>query len=94
MPTLITKFNWGSELRNANPLLCRQLDEAYTDTAIIVNGKSSKYQTTVDPPNNVTAADINKNFVIGDFWVNMSTDNAWIMTSRTTSDIVNWQQIT
>lgn len=94
MPTLITRYNWGASLRNANPELTRQLETAYTDTALIVNGKTSKYITNVNPPNNVTALQTNKNFEIGDFWINTATNNSWHMTSRTSDVIVNWQQIT
>ena len=94
MPTLITNFNWGIALKNANPELTRQLSEAYTQTALCVNTKTSKYITTVDPPDPVTASTTNKNFEIGDFWVNTTSDTAWIMTSRTTDVLVTWTQIT
>lgn len=97
MPTLIQNFNWGASLRNANPELTRQLSQAYSDTAIVVNSKSSRYVTdgnqkpNVDPP---ATSDFNKNFEIGDFYVRIDTDTAWIMTSRTTSIDVTWTQIT
>jgi hypothetical protein len=97
MPTLITKFNWGSALTNFNPELVRQLDEVYTDTANAVNTKVSKYYTNgtsrphVDPP----ASNIfNRNFEIGDIYVRTDTDSAWIMTSRTTDIAVTWTLIT
>ncbi len=97
MPTLLTNFNWGSSLRNANPELTRQLSEAYTDTALAVNTKVSKYVTDgvqkphVNPPAN---SDFNKNFDIADIYVRTDTDTAWIMTSRTSSSAVTWTQIT
>ncbi len=97
MPTLITNFNWGTSLRNANPELTRQLSEAYQKTAFAVNSKVSKYVTDgdqnpdVDPPAN---SQFNKNFEIGDIYVRTDTDTAWIMTSRTTSDAVTWTLIT
>jgi len=97
MPTLITNFNWGTSLRNANPELTRQLSTAYTDTAQAVNTKISKYVTDgdqrphVDPPAN---SEFNKNFEIADIYVRTDTDTAWIMTSRTTSTAVTWSQIT
>ena len=94
MPTLITNFNWGTALKNANPELTRQLSEAYTQTAQCVNTKTSKYVTKVDPPDPITSSSTNKNFEIGDFWVNKSSDTAWIMTSRTTDLLVTWTQIT
>ncbi len=94
MPTLITTFNWGSSLNNSNPELTRQLSQAYTDTSLCVNTKISKYVTITDPPDPVTPLQTNKNFEIGDIWVNKMTDNAWIMTSRTTDLLVTWTQIT
>ena len=94
MPTLATKFNWGSELYNANPLLIRQLDTAYSDISLVVNTKSSKYIAETDPPNPATENTINKTLEIGDFWVNKTSNNAWIMTSRTTDLLVTWKQIT
>jgi hypothetical protein len=97
MPTLITDFNWGNALRNANPELARQMAEAYSQTAFCVNTKISKYVTDgvqrphVNPPAN---SDFNKNFELGDIFVRSDTNSAWIMTSRTSSTVVNWQIIT
>lgn len=97
MPTLLTNFNWGASLRNANPELTRQLSEAYSDTALAVNTKVSKYVTDgiqkphVNPPAN---SDFNKNFDLADIYVRSDTNTAWIMTSRTTSSAVTWTQIT
>jgi hypothetical protein len=97
MPTLITDFNWGASLRNANPELTRQLSGAYTNTAQVVNTKVSKYVTNginkpnVNPP---ASSDFNKNFEIADVYVRTDTDTAWMMTSRTTSTDVTWTQIT
>lgn len=94
MPTLIQTYNWGSALRNQNPDLTRQLDTAYTQTAQAVNTKTGKFITDQDPPNAVTASDFNKNLSVGDFWINSTSDNAWIMTSRTTDVLATWKQIT
>lgn len=97
MPTITTYYNWGSSIRNENPDLTRQLDQAYNITAQAVNTKPAKYVTDgiqkphVDPPAN---SDFNKNFDICDFYVRSDTDTAWIMTSRTTSSAVTWTQIT
>lgn len=97
MPTLITNYNWGSSLTSENPQLTRQLSQAYTETALCVNTKVSKYVTdgdqkpNVDPPAN---SQFNKNFEIGDIYVRIDTDSAWIMTSRTTDVIVTWTIIT
>lgn len=97
MPTLLTSFNWGASLRNANPELTRQLSEAYSDTALAVNTKVSKYVTDgvqrphANPPAN---SNFNNNFEIADIYVRSDTNTAWIMTSRTTSSAVTWTQIT
>lgn len=97
MPTLITDFNWGSSLRNENPELTRQLSESYTQTALCVNTKISKYVTDgvqkphVNPPAN---SDFNRNFELGDIYIRSDTNTAWILTSRTTSNAVTWTQIT
>ena len=97
MPTLITNYNWGTNLRNENPELTRQLSQAYNDTAQTVNIKVSKYVTdgiqkpNVDPPAN---SDFNKNFELADIYVRTDTNRAWIMTSRTTSTAVTWTLIT
>lgn len=94
MPNVLTSFNWGSSLYNENPSLTRQLDQAYTQTAFAVNTKSSKYVDIIDPPNAATENQVNRTLDLGDFWVNKVTDNAWIMTSRTTDLLVTWTQIT
>lgn len=97
MPTLITNFNFGSSLRNANPELARQLSDMYSPIALCVNTKVSRYVTdgvskpNVDPP---ASSDFNKNFEIGDIYVRTDTDTAWIMTSRTTNIDAVWTQIT
>ncbi len=97
MPTLITNFNWGTALKNANPELTRQLSAAYTDTALAVNTKISKYSTngTSRPHMNPPANDqFNANFEICDVFVRSDTDQAWMMTSRTSSIAVTWTLIT
>lgn len=97
MPTLVTNFNWGDALYNENRELTRQLSQAYTNTAQVVNIKVSKYVTNgvtlpnVDPPAN---SPFNRNFEIADIYVRTDTNMAWIMTSRTSSDAVTWTLIT
>ncbi len=97
MPTLINNFNWGTSLFNSNPELVRQLSQAYTDTAFAVNTKPARYVTNggsnpnVDPP---ASSIFNKNFDVGDFYVRVDTDTAWIMTSRVDAETVTWSQIT
>lgn len=97
MPTLVTNYNWGRAVENDNPDLARQLSQSYTTTAKAINTKISKYVTNgttlpnVDPPAN---SDFNKNFEIGDIYVRIDTNTAWIMTSRSTANAVTWTQIT
>lgn len=96
MPTLATNFNYGSDLRNQNPELNRQLSQTYSNTANAVNTKTSKYVTDgntkphVNPPAN---SDFNKNFELADIFIRSDTNTAWIMTSRTSSNAVTWTQI-
>lgn len=91
MPRLPPRYNYGSELKNENPTLYNQLTDIYTDTANIVNTKTGKYATNVDPQ---ASAPINGIFDIGDIWVKTTTDTAWILTSRLSATSVTWKQIT
>ncbi len=92
MATIPTNFNWGNALYNFNPELARQLSEAYTTKALVLNTKASKYVADgADPPASST---FNKNFDVGDLYIRTDTDTAWIMTSRTTSIAATWTQIT
>lgn len=97
MPTLIESFNWGRNLFDKDPDLIRQLSTAYNTTASTVNGKVSKYVTNgttkpnVDPP---ASSPFNKNWDVGDIYVRVDTNRAWIMSSRTTSEDVIWTLIT
>lgn len=91
MPTLIPRYNWGTEIKNINPTLYNQLSDSYTATARVVNTKPTRYVTNVDPP---ADGQVNTLFEQGDLWINQATDNAWILTSRTTNTTVNWQKIT
>jgi len=91
MPNLSPNYNYGSEIRNENPELYNQLRDNYFDIAKVTNTKSSKNAQTSDP---VADAQVNLNYDIGDFWVNTSTNHAWIMTSRLTNSNVVWTQIT
>lgn len=91
MPSLAPRFNWGAAIKNVNDTLYNQLNDAYTTTARIVNGKVNKNITTVNPPVDSVQ---NAAFDLGDIWVNTSTDTAWIMTSRQTTTQATWTQIT
>lgn len=91
MTRLNTRYNWGETLSDDNPDLFRQLSDVYGDIAQVSNGKTNKAIMTSDPQAN---SDVNKNYDIGDIWVNTSSDTAWILTSRSTAEIVTWTQIT
>lgn len=91
MPSQTPTFNWGSEIKNINPTLYNQLNDTFSSTARVLNTKTSKYRTTVNPP---ADDQINTLFEQGDFWINENTDTAWILTSRTTNTAVTWKQIT
>ena len=91
MSRLSNRFNWGNDLPDENPTLHRQLNDTYTNIVNSVNVKSNKNVTPdTDPP----ADDpINANFDEGDVWVRCDTNAAWIMTSRTSANAVNWKSI-
>jgi hypothetical protein len=91
MPTLPPRYNWGTEVKNVNPTLYNQLDDSFTTIARVLNTKSSRHITTTNPPSD---GPINAIFELGDFWVNQSTDTAWIMTSRQSNTQATWTQIT
>lgn len=94
MPTLIENFNYGSAVRNDNPELARQLQEAYSIIAYCVNTKVSVNVTTIDPPGPATPDTVNQNYNVGDEWVNTDSDTAWKMTSRTSDLLATWTQTT
>lgn len=91
MTRLSNRYNWGSTLSKDNPDLYRQLNDVYTDISQNSNGKSNKINMTTNPP---ADSPVNKNFDIGDLWVRTDTNSAWILTSRTTAEAVNWTLIT
>lgn len=91
MSRLQKRYNYGTEIKNVNETLYNQLNDTYFDIANAVNTKPNSHRDKVDAP---ADAQINKGFEIGDFWVNETTDTAWIMTSRTTPFKVTWKQIT
>jgi len=85
------KKNFGAVSRD-NPPLARQLDEMYTDIANALNLLVKKnILSGADPAANDQR---NSFFSIGDIAVRTDTDMAWIMTSRTTPNIVVWTLIT
>jgi len=91
MSRLQRRFNFGAEIKNVNDTLYNQMNDSYFSIAVVVNTKSTRVETDVDAPANDP---INSGLDIGDLWVNKSTDKAWIMTSRVTSEQVTWKQIT
>lgn len=91
MPNQTPRFNWGTEIKNINPTLYNQLNDSFSSTARVLNTKTSKYRTNVNPP---ADDQINTLFEEGDFWINEDTDTAWILTSRTTNTAATWKQIT
>ena len=85
---LAIKYNFGDKLRaTEDERLLRQLDDAYTDTALVVNTKVSKIVANTDPLSNNS---VNKNFEIGDIWVNQTGQRVYMMTDRATASNVTW----
>lgn len=91
MPNLAPNFNWGLTIKDTNDVLYEQLTIIYFEIANAVNSKCGRNVTTSDPVNSSVN---NAKFDIGDIHINTSTDSAWIMTSRTTSNNVTWTLIT
>jgi hypothetical protein len=91
MPVLAGTFNWGKAIAELSRDLYNQLSKAYSDTSNIVNTKVSKRVISgQDPP---ASDQVNKNYDIGDIWVRTDTNQAWIMTSRTSDIDVVWTLI-
>lgn len=85
------KKNFGREVTDQMPQLARQLDEMYTDIANALNLLIKKnILSGADPAANDQR---NSFFSIGDIAVRTDTDDAWIMTSRTTPNAVTWTLI-
>lgn len=85
------KRNWGEAAQTESKALIRQLDEMYTDVA---NQFSLLVKKNILNGSDPAATDQrNKFFSIGDVAVRTDTNNAWIMTSRTTPETVVWTQI-
>lgn len=91
MGRLQKRFNYGTEIKNVNSTLYNQLNDSFYDISNAVNSKSTVHVDVIDAPAN---SQVNPGLDIGSFWVNKTTDTAWIMTSRTTPSDVTWKQIT
>ena len=84
--------NFGSEVRELSPTLSNQLSQMYTDIANAISLAIKKNVLTGAAP----AANDQRNsfFSIGDIAIRTDTNQAWIMTSRTTPNAVTWTLIT
>ena len=84
--------NFGAEIRELSPNLANQLSQMYTDIANALSLAIKKnILTGADPAANDKR---NSFFSIGDIAVRTDTDSAWIMTSRTSPNVVVWKPIT
>lgn len=90
--TLPLSRNWGNPDQLTNQILLNELDDMYWDIANALQLLIKKNILTGADP----AANDQRNtlFSIGDIAVRTDTDTAWIMTSRTTPQVVVWTQIT
>ena len=86
------KKNWGGAYTEDNAILIRALDEMYTDIANAISPLVKKNILTGANP----AANDQRNsyFTIGDIAVRTDTNAAWVMTSRTSPNVVVWTLIT
>ena len=86
------KNNFGSAVRELSPELFNQLDKMYSD---IANALIYTVKKNILTGSNPAAVDQrNSFFSIGDLAVRTDTNQAWIMTSRTTPTAVTWSLIT
>lgn len=84
--------NFGAEIKELSPTLSNQLSQMYTD---IANALTQAVKKDVISGHDPAANDQrNSFFSIGDITVRTDTDQAWIMTSRTTPNAVTWTLIT
>lgn len=84
--------NFGSEVLELSPTLSNQLSQMYSDIVNALNlGIKKNVLNGADPAANDQRNSI---FSIGDIAVRTDTDQAWIMTSRTTPNAVTWTLIT
>lgn len=84
--------NFGSEVNELSPELANQLSQMYTEiVSALSQGIKKDVVTGADPAAN---AQRNSFFSVGDITVRTDTDMAWIMTSRTTPNVVVWTLIT
>jgi hypothetical protein len=74
-----------------NDTLYNQLNDSYYNIASVVNTKSTRIVYETDPVGN---DDINATLDLGDIWINSKSNNAWIMTSRVSLNVVTWTKIT
>lgn len=86
MPTLPPRYNWGESLKDENAILYNQLQDTYSETASVVNTKSTVNATVDKDPKADAAA--NMQYTIGDIWINKDLNTAYIMTSRSTNTAV------
>lgn len=84
--------NFGTEIKELSPTLANQLSQMYTDFAnAITYGIKKNVVNGADPAANDQR---NASFSVGDITIRTDTDQAWIMTSRTTPNAVTWTLIT
>lgn len=84
--------NWGTSYRSVDPTLINELDDMYFDIANALQLLVKK--NVLDGADPAANDQRNSLFSIGDLAVRTDTDDAWIMTSRTTPDAVTWTLIT
>lgn len=84
--------NFGTEIKEISPTLANQLAQMYSDIANAISQTIKKNIVSGADP--VANAQVNSFFSIGDITIRTDTDSAWIMTSRTSPNIVVWTLIT
>lgn len=79
-------FNFG-DLKVEDPILFRQLSEMYAYLALALNNRPETVKQGAAP---TSPADINKNFQVGDFWIDQAADKVYCLTNRTDDINVTW----
>lgn len=103
MPRVPQYFNFGELGVNIDPELTRVISIMYTTLARGINGvvdpnenfyfNTPQVYTTGAPPS--ANAQINRNFQIGDIWIDSSAgpNQVYFLTARTTDTAVTWTAV-
>lgn len=81
---------FGDQILEKYPEVYRALNDMYIQIALAINEKSRVYVAEDDPP---ASDEVNRNFQIGDMWINKTTPEIFIMSARTSDIAVTWTSV-